>query len=143
MVSHFGHVTIEQLIEVLGDHKTPNHALADHAWLVDLSGFQTTDICFVDLMRVVPLQEARQKPLRRVRQIALFAPTDLGFGMARMYEQLCNTSEFFDARVFSRLDDALAWLDRPGITPKMERLVAESCYIPNAQMISHSAEVTG
>jgi hypothetical protein len=41
---------------------------------------------------------------------AIYAPTDLGFGMARMFEILRSDDHSGGLRVFKDLDEALAWI---------------------------------
>jgi hypothetical protein len=44
---------------------------------------------------------------------AIVVGRDLGFGLARMYEQLVEAESSTDIMVFREMDEALAWLEHP------------------------------
>lgn len=83
----------------------------------DLSGVEGIQVSFPDIEELAH-NRIESYHGRRVKS-AIFAPSQLAFGVARMYEQLMRRSPI-DVGVFSRLESAAAWLGLP-----MESLTAE------------------
>ena len=81
--------------------------------LIDYS--QVTEIRLtVDTVRLMAESPFFQPESRR----AFLAPTDLAFGMARMYQTFAELSTAGNVRVFRNRADAIAWLN-DGVTPEL------------------------
>ncbi|MBT4521308.1 MAG: hypothetical protein HOC23_15015 [Halieaceae bacterium] len=84
--------------------------------LIDYSGVTHYTISSADLRRYVNGYGIRKvlDEARAGRRIALVAPTDMEFGMARVF--LSNTEDLpASYQVFRALEDALQWLDQPPV----------------------------
>ena len=90
---------------------------ADAARLRDHPEFRPDFRQLIDLSHVVKLhlnfRELYQlkhacDPFSNLGKRAVFAPSDLTFGMSRMYQSILNTSHF---EVFRSLSEALGWLE--------------------------------
>jgi hypothetical protein len=80
-----------------------------HAEVVDFRGVTGTDVTPSTLRRVGE-QIAHHYPEDPGQlRCAVLAPTDLGFGISRMYE-MGSSPDAIDTQVFRTLDEALSWL---------------------------------
>lgn len=106
-----GHLTIEDLngyYEALREHPEFDPALDE---LFDLSEASSTSVAASDL-RDFSASVARRADRRQNVRMAVVAPCDLAFGMARMYE-LLQTEAGSHIHVVRTRPEAEAWLTLP------------------------------
>jgi hypothetical protein len=72
--------------------------------LTDLTRVEHVEIDATTLRRL-----ASTTPFREGSRVAIVAPTDLLFGIARLFE-MSGESSGWDARVFRSMDEARTWL---------------------------------
>jgi hypothetical protein len=101
-----GTLTPDDLISLWHDLETDGRITFWHA-IFDMT--DVTDIAMdADYLRNL----ARQRPnfpfITRDEKVAIVAPSDVAFGMGRMFSQLTDSDDTM--RVFRRLEDAEAWL---------------------------------
>ncbi|MFT6222397.1 MAG: hypothetical protein ACJA1F_000232 [Paracoccaceae bacterium] len=77
---------------------------------ISLEKVTEIDLDFAKVTALRSLTESRSKGSQRLPKITLFAPTDMTFGMARMYETLLNQGDVAHAEVFSDEQQCFAWL---------------------------------
>jgi hypothetical protein len=105
-----GPLTADELIAALGEYyegsPTP---LA----VCDLSAAKLALLTADDIARIVAFTIVRAE-VRAGGKTAILAPGDLEYGMARMYEVLCELRKHpVVIRAFRERDEALAWLREP------------------------------
>lgn len=93
--------------------------------IVDLSGISSFAFSNQGLQLLVD-RLAQLDPLGYRTRVAMVAPTDVAYGMGRMYEMLRETtgSSTEEIRLFKKYDDAHAWLcaaktDQTSLTKEM------------------------
>ncbi|MCT4559221.1 MAG: hypothetical protein N4A61_14320 [Pelagimonas sp.] len=89
------------------EHGSPD-SLSD---LSDLTDFQVSGGEMMDVAHEISKFLGRAPSTVR---FAFYAPTDLGFGLARMFEGFLPEGSNIQVRIFDDLKDAMAWLDVPG-----------------------------
>ena len=78
-----------------------------------LHDYRSADYTFTVADIRVALQETAMAGERHgFRKVAMLVPTDLAYGVSRMYQMLSNDASQ-DICSFRNLDDAMAWLDLP------------------------------
>ena len=80
--------------------------------LVDLRETNSSSRSPEALLRFAELAEAKLADITASTKVAVVAPKDLSFGLARMYEILSD-SVHWNFVVFRAMDAALAWLGLP------------------------------
>ena len=80
--------------------------------LVDLRQADSTPRSPDVLRQFAQFIQAKLKEVPEQPKVAVVAPEDLSFGLARMYE-IFSYSVPWDFEVFRTMDDALAWLGLP------------------------------
>ncbi len=80
--------------------------------LVDLRETNSSSRSQEALLRFAELAEAKLADITASTKVAVVAPKDLSFGLARMYEVLSD-SVHWNFVVFRAMDAALAWLGLP------------------------------
>jgi hypothetical protein len=80
--------------------------------LVDLRGADSSSRSTAALRRLVAILVPSLQGTSRRLQVAVVAPADLSFGLARMTRAFADELPWRFA-VFRTLEEALAWLDRP------------------------------
>ena len=80
-----------------------------HRILWDLRGVEAGSASSVD-MREIATHQLQDRPSLPAAKAAAVAPSDLGFGMARMMEAFVTETPV-DFQVFRTLDEATAWLE--------------------------------
>ena len=80
------------------------------ATLDDMSLVTDMDVGFADMNNVARLTSARLSQERRSLRSAIWAPTDLGFGLARMYQTASSMRDNLEVEVSSDLATCLDWL---------------------------------
>ena len=78
--------------------------------LVDLSGLQDASVGFRDAMTLYGLYKKRLAPFGRAIDVAIAAPSDLGYGISRMLSALTSSGTVLRVEIFSSLSDAADWL---------------------------------
>ncbi len=81
----------------------------EHDSLVDLRSVTRFDVT-AETLRVMIDRIAAQATGSRRPRTALVAPTDVAYGLARMYELLSGPDAPRHYQVFRDMDDALRWL---------------------------------
>ena len=102
-----GEVTFPDLLEFFATARSGE----GHDWpmLVDITG-ATTEIGSAKMQRVADhVGKVVARDGHRA-SAAIFAPTDVSFGMARMYQTLCESRGIDVIRVFRVRSEAEAWL---------------------------------
>lgn len=64
---------------------------------------------------IYKLAELRADSSQSIGKIAIIAPNDLTFGVARMHELIAEVEYSFSIHVFRDTSSALKWLDREGL----------------------------
>ncbi|MFT6105675.1 MAG: hypothetical protein ACJA1E_002109 [Paracoccaceae bacterium] len=77
---------------------------------ISLETVTEIDLNFAKVTALRSLTESRSKGSGKLPKIALFAPTDVTFGMARMYETLLNQGDVASAEVFGDEQQCFDWL---------------------------------
>ena len=79
--------------------------------LIDLSGLTDAKAKFLDVLTLRNFYlRAYSQPERPV-SVAIYAPTDLGYGISRMFSSLMLGQRLMSIKIFERKIDALAWLN--------------------------------
>ncbi len=84
--------------------------------LIDLSGVTHMGVTSAGLHRLIAVYEERESDGYRTRA-ALVAPTDVLYGVSRMFQTLRGDDKPDEIEVFRSYDDALAWLERRELAP--------------------------
>lgn len=84
---------------------------SDFAELVDFRDVDKIEVTEASLQRVAAEVADLYDSIDKKMQCAVVAPTDLGFGLSRMYEGR-NSPAFVELEVFRSVREALEWLDR-------------------------------
>lgn len=87
----------------------------DWSELADVRGIERFDVTAAGVRTLVQLDMAHTAG-RPPTRVAIVAPADVVFGMARMYQQ-SNSRGPDMVGVFRALDAAEAWLEKKSITP--------------------------
>lgn len=80
-------------------------------YLVDLSELTDAEAKFRDVFALVGFYKRMLKTLEKPIDVAIFAPSDLGYGISRMFATLMKGGNAMQVRIFSDMSDALQWLD--------------------------------
>ena len=99
-----GAVTLEEILQYEGDVVADPRFDATFAEVFDLRGAGTLDLSFEEVERVVDL-EKNHKRYAGNRKTAFVAPTDLEFGVTRMYQMMEEDSPMV-TRVFRSAEAA-------------------------------------
>lgn len=78
--------------------------------LIDLSGLTATEAGFSDVLTLRNFYNRTFAPVSQPIRVAIFAPTSLGYGMARMFSSIMLGSPVMKVEIFANRADALAWL---------------------------------
>lgn len=78
--------------------------------LVDLSGLTAARSKFIDVLTLRNFYIRNFGPLESPIPVAIFAPTDMGYGIAMMFSSLMVGQSVMKVRVFDRREAALEWL---------------------------------
>ena len=82
----------------------------DHRQLVDLSELEDAKATFSDVLTLRNFYLRTFGPLSTPIDVAILAPTDLGYGIARMFASIMLGQRLMRIKVFSNLPAATAWL---------------------------------
>ncbi|MFD0981697.1 hypothetical protein [Tropicimonas aquimaris] len=128
-IRYDGHVTLEEHraleMSIVGD---PAFRV-DLLRLSDCSRLTETDLGLTDFMPFLDRLQARAAGMEGRARWALFAPTDLSFGMAHIWQSLLETCPAFDVRIFADVREILDFLDldRPGMAERLELDESAGC----------------
>ncbi len=78
---------------------------------IDLRGVTHMGVTSAGLHRLITLFEARDSP-GFVTRSAILAPTDVLYGVSRMFQTMRGDEHPDELEVFRSLDESLCWLDR-------------------------------
>lgn len=106
-----GNVETSEVAQVYADYRSDPDFDPARPHYVDLSRLVSSPATFADINATLAMFERGQGALQARLRISFYAPTDLGFGLARMFETLASMSQFIEARVFDNAKDALGWLE--------------------------------
>lgn len=96
-----------------GDFYARHHSLAGCAIVVDHRHATAYDLDHAQVRAMVQAHVAAVAAGIAPARIAEFAPADLGFGMARMFELIATAQVPTEMAVFDRIEDLAHWLDLP------------------------------
>lgn len=105
-----GQVDLADVVRVYSEYRNDPAFLPSRPHLVDLSALRGSSAGFSEIRDALSMFERTQAQMNAPLRISVFAPTDLGFGLSRMFETMASMSAFVDARVFDNRDDARNWL---------------------------------
>jgi len=76
---------------------------------IDLSGVTEWQLSHTEVEKVTYFDNVDMTPIKRIAKTGIYAPTDVAFGMARMYQSL---AEKYHSHIFisKQLDEALSYL---------------------------------
>lgn len=77
--------------------------------LVDLSRLTETDAGFAEMFALFAMYGRAYAAANARMRCAIFAPSDLTFGVSRIFENLAETSDWLDTAIFGNLEEATAW----------------------------------
>ncbi|QXT39639.1 hypothetical protein [Gymnodinialimonas ceratoperidinii] len=108
-----GVVTFEQILEVFDAYRNDVHYVPGRAEFVDLSEVDDLDVNF-RLMQSLLREVNNQAPGVQVKtHTVIYAPNDVIFGLARMYETLAELAEGIEVYAFTDESEALAHAGLP------------------------------
>jgi hypothetical protein len=108
-----GVITFEQILEVFESYKNDVHYVPGRTEFVDLSAVEDLDINY-RLMQTLLREVNNQAPGIQVKtRTVIFAPDDIIFGLARMYETLAELAEGIEVFAFTAESEALAHAGLP------------------------------
>lgn len=104
-----GRINIEDLLDLLNENTRPAAMKALDALITDLSAVTDVALDFQQMTTLAGHADRafanRDTPMRS----AYYAPSDLSFGMARMYETLASMRPHLDVRVFRARQECADW----------------------------------
>lgn len=116
---HYGTVTKRETRRQVNDLMSAEQIPLTLYWLIDMSGFEESDINFVEMyslgLSLDPLLDRQVKGIN----ISICAPSDYAYGMARMVEQLVNGTGRNTAVVSRDLVPAIENLGMDYIPPEI------------------------
>lgn len=110
-VSYSGYVTAQETMENFDNGRAHADWSAELDAFVDMSGMTGTDVDFNQMLGIVHRKTLHLRSERTAR-MAFWAPTDLGFAVARMYAALIEDPAKIRVEVFRLRNEALAFLGR-------------------------------
>ncbi len=122
IVRYLGVVSTDDVVTAYSAYLEDPGRNPDHNILQNLSGVTDMDIGFRQMLAMIP----RLQPFQTFRapgtRTATFAPDDVPFGLARMYQSLTDGRVSYEIGVFRQMDPALAFLgiqsDHPELQPQ-------------------------
>ena len=112
-VRHFGRVSSSDITDTFSKYAADLDFRPMDDQLADLSEVTEIDIDFDQMRNVLRNVNTVYQPFPTPTRISFYAPSDLTFGMARMFQQLAEQQEGANAFVSRTQAEALACLDRP------------------------------
>ena len=101
----------EVLTNLVDDFSTDPRGNPGFDFLIDLSGVTAIKMNFRDMQALVDYQNRVLRDRANYSKTALFAPDNLTFGLARMYEAFTDSLPV-DFSVFKDVDSAFLWLGK-------------------------------
>jgi hypothetical protein len=83
----------------------------EHRQLIDLSGLVDANAAFKDVFTLRNFYIRTYSKAAKPVPVAIFAPTDLGYGISRMFTSLMIGQKVMTVKIFEFLPDALSWLE--------------------------------
>ena len=79
--------------------------------LIDLSRLEGAKAKFLDVLSLRNFYLREYGQLEKPVPVAIYAPTDLGYGISRMFSSLMLGRRIMSIKIFERKQHALSWLD--------------------------------
>ena len=108
-----GVVTADEVSAAWGEFYLRHRSLAGYSAVVDHRQVRSYEIDHAQMRSMVRTHVAAVTAGIAPDRIAQFAPRDLSFGMARMFELLATAQVPTDIAVFARMEELAEWLNLP------------------------------
>ncbi|MEZ5714413.1 MAG: hypothetical protein R3D85_04130 [Paracoccaceae bacterium] len=115
LARYWGAVSGQEVAELFRRYQADPEFRLDRPHLADVSGVTASDAGFAEVFSLFSMfarfYATSDCPLR----VAIYAPADLTFGIARIFQNLAESSDRIETAIFEDMDDARAWL--AGLSP--------------------------
>lgn len=112
IVRLWGSIRLDEILEMNAQYSTNTTANSGFLEFVDLSEVTEIDLDFMQVRAIITNREKTVPKDISPRVAAIYAPGDVSFGMARMFQSFSAGRLPTDIHVFDNVPDALAHLDR-------------------------------
>lgn len=110
-IRYSGVVTRDEVAQAIGEFAADPAARPGLLQFADLSDVADIDMSFNEIFGLARAAADLARQLGAPVVGAFFAPDDLSFGMARIYESLSESHQFLTIRAFREKPEAMAWLN--------------------------------
>jgi hypothetical protein len=104
-----GAVTLAQVTAMFAAYQQDPAFRPERPHLVDLSLMSGTDAGFADVFALFAMFGRSYAAANARMRCAIFAPSELAFGISRIFENLSETSDRIETALFDDFDAAVAW----------------------------------
>ena len=104
-----GVVTLAQVLEMFQDYQANPEFDLRLAHLSDMSRLEGTDVGFSEIFSLFSHYVRTYSMAGQTMRTAIYAPDETVFGLTRIFENLAETSDSVEARLFDDLEAARAW----------------------------------
>lgn len=104
-----GEVTLDEIAAMFTAYIRDPRFDIDRPHLADLSRVTGTDIGFEDTYALFSMYMRNYTRPGHHLRIAIHAPEPISFGIARIFQNLAESSDAIDVELFDRLDTARDW----------------------------------
>ncbi|WP_136442291.1 hypothetical protein [Pacificoceanicola onchidii] len=122
LVRKTGAMTAKAVLEALEAHRNSPHAEHSNTKLIDLSQVDSFEMDFSAVNRIS--SDLTRYYISRNMTIILYAPTQVSFGMARMYQSVAEARFDMMAEIYDVESEALARIGAPDAT--IDALIARN-----------------
>ena len=112
-VWYHGTVTVDEIKAMFHQFRTSSAFDPALAHLVDLGDFTGTNAGFAEFFSLFSLYARAYADTATGLRCAIYAPDESSFALARIFENLAETSDVVEARLFDDIDKAKSWASAP------------------------------
>lgn len=112
-----GEVTQSQVVEMFRAYQADPEFDMGLAHMADLSQLTSANVGFSEIFSLFSLYARTYRALGRTMRNAIYAPDETVFGLTRIYENLAETSDTIEVRIFDDFEAARAWACAPKHPP--------------------------
>lgn len=117
LARYWGAVSGLEVAEMFRRYQADPDFQIDRPHLADVSGVTESDAGFAEVFSLFSMfarfYATSDNPLR----VAIYAPADLTFGIARIFQNLAEGSDRIETAIFKEMDEAHAWLTGQAAPP--------------------------
>lgn len=108
-----GEVTVAQVMSCFRAFQADPGFSYGLTHLVDVAQVHSAEAGFAEIFALFSTYSRTYAAAGQVMRVAIYSPGDFAYGLARIFENLSETSDVVDTGVFQSFDQALDWARPP------------------------------